>query len=222
VTERIPLFPLGSVLFPGLLLPLHIFEERYRMLVRTLLEQPEEEGRAFGVVAIREGREVGADGVRALHEVGCAAELRGVESYPDGRFDIVTTGANRFRLVEVDESLPYLQADVEWLDEPTGDDVDVLASSVGTSFLSYRAALLATQGQEDDGGGLPDDPLVLSYLIGAAMVLDLPDKQAVLAAPSTGDRLRLELNLLRREDSVLRRLPSLPGVEYTRQPYSAN
>ena len=222
VRDRIPLFPLGSVLFPGLLLPLHIFEERYRLLVRTLLEEPDDEPRMFGVVAIREGREVGSDGIRALHDVGCAAELRGVESYPDGRYDVVTTGSHRFRLLGVDDSLPYLQADVEWLDEPTGDDVDVLAASVGASFLSYRSALLATQGQEDDGGGLPDDPLVLSYLIGAAMVLDLPDKQAVLAAATTGERLRIELALLRREDSVLRRLPSLPGVEYTRQPYSSN
>ena len=63
---RLPLFPLGTVLFPGLLLPLHIFEERYRQLVRDLLVGPHE-SRAFGVVAIREGREVGADGIRALH-----------------------------------------------------------------------------------------------------------------------------------------------------------
>ncbi len=222
MADRIPLFPLGSVLYPGLLLPLHIFEERYRLLVRTLLEEPEDDDQIFGVVAIREGREVGADGIQALHEIGCTAQLRGVEAYPDGRYDVVSVGANRFRLLAVDDSLPYLQADVEWLDEPNGEDVDVLAPSVGAAFLSYRAALLATQGQEDDGGGLPDDSLVLSYLIGAAMVLDLPDKQAVLAAPTTSDRLRLELALLRHEDSVLRRLPSLPGVEFTRQPYSSN
>ncbi len=222
MAERIPLFPLGSVLFPGLLLPLHIFEDRYRLLVQDLLVQPDDEPRRFGVIAIREGREVGADGVHALYEVGCTAEVRGVESYPDGRYDVVTTGMSRFRILQLESSQPYLQAEVEWLDEPAGEGVDVLASSVGAAFLSYRSALLATQGQEDDGGGLPDDPLVLSYLIGAAMVLDLPDKQAVLEAPSTSDRLRHELSLLRREDSVLRHLPSLPGVDYVRQPYSSN
>ena len=222
MAERIPLFPLGSVLFPGLLLPLHIFEERYRLLVRTLLAQPDDEPRQFGVVAIREGHEVGADGIHALHDVGCAAEVRGVESHADGRFDVVSSGASRFRLLSVDTSLPYLQGDVEWLDEPAGLEVDVLARSVGAAFLSYRAALLATQGHEDDGGGLPDDPLVLSYLIGAAMVLDLPDKQAVLAAPDTSTRLRLELAMLRHEDALLHHLPSLPAVEYTRRPYSSN
>jgi uncharacterized protein len=222
VAERIPLFPLGSVLFPGLLLPLHIFEERYRRLVQDLLVQPDDQPRRFGIIAIREGREVGADGVHALYDVGCTAEVRGVEAYPDGRYDVVTTGVSRFRIQQLETSQPYLQADVEWLDEPAGEGVDVLANSVGAAFLSYRSALLATQGQEDDGGGLPDDPLVLSYLIGAAMVLDLADKQAVLEAPSTSDRLRHELALLRREDSVLRHLPSLPGVDYVRQPYSSN
>ncbi len=222
MTDRIPLFPLGTVLFPGLLLPLHIFEERYRTLIATLLAQPEAENKFFGVVAIREGREVGAEGVHALYDIGCTAELRGVERHPDGRFDVVTTGVHRFRVLGLEDSLPYLQADVEWLDEPPGEDVSFVARSAGAAFLSYRSALLATQGQQDDGGGLPDDPLVLSYLIGAAMVLDLPDKQAVLAAPTTADRLREELTLLRREDAVLRALPSLPGVGYPRQPYSSN
>ena len=76
MTETLPLFPLGSVLYPGLLLPLHIFEERYRQLVRDLLEAPEP--RRFGVVAIREGRETGVDGVSALYEIGCTATVRRV------------------------------------------------------------------------------------------------------------------------------------------------
>ena len=76
MTQTLPLFPLGTVLYPGLLLPLHIFEERYRQLVRDLLERPEP--RRFGVIAIREGRETGGDGVSALHEVGCTATVRRV------------------------------------------------------------------------------------------------------------------------------------------------
>jgi len=132
VTERIPLFPLGAVLYPGLMLPLHIFEDRYRALVRDLVagrddqvgnqlgNQPNNEGAPyFGVVAIRAGREVGAAGVEglsALHEVGCTAELRGVEEYEDGRDDIVTTGSRRFRLLGLDTYKAYLQAEVEWLD----------------------------------------------------------------------------------------------------------
>jgi Lon protease-like protein len=222
VTERIPLFPLGSVLFPGLVLPLHIFEERYRLLVRTLVDQPEQVPRRFGVVAIRQGWEVGDDAVKALHEVGCAADLRAVESHDDGRFDIVTTGASRFVIRGLDRSLPYLQGDVDWLDEPDGDDAEAAAERTSRAFLSYRKALMATKGQADDGGGLPERPTALSYLVGAAMVLQVADKQRILAAADTTERLHLEAELLAREDGVLRALPSLPAVEMTRKPYSSN
>ncbi len=222
MTERIPLFPLGTVLFPGLVLPLHLFEERYRLLVRTLLEQPEDAPRRFGVVAIRHGWEVGSDAAKALYEVGCAADLRAVEPLEDGRFDVVTTGATRFRVLDLDRSKPYLQGAVDWLDEPLGAAAEQAAEGTARAFLSYRAALLATKGQADDGGGLPTHPTMLSYLVGAAMVLDVADKQRILAAPDTTDRLRLELALLEREDAVLRALPSLPAVELPRQPYSAN
>jgi uncharacterized protein len=222
VTERIPLFPLGTVLFPGLVLPLHIFEERYRLLIRTLLELPEPAARRFGVVAIRQGWETGEDAVKALHEVGCTAEVRAVETHADGQFDIVTFGVTRFVVRAVDRSLPYLQGDVEWLEEPRGDDAALAAERSSRAFLSYREALLATQGQTDDGGGLPTDPTTLSYLVGAAMVLEVADKQQILAAPDTTQRLRMELELLQREDAVLRRLPSLPAVQMSRQPYSSN
>src|ERR1035438_2823165 len=69
MSEMMPLFPLGAVLYPGMLLPLHIFEERYRQLVRDLLDGPDP--RRFGVIAIRKGRETGIDGVHSLYEVGC-------------------------------------------------------------------------------------------------------------------------------------------------------
>jgi Lon protease-like protein len=228
-TERIPLFPLGTVLYPGLMLPLHIFEERYRTLVSDLVEQPDEAGpRSFGVVAIRVGREVGAqvftgdDAVAALHEVGCTAELRSVEAYEDGRFDIVTTGARRFRVLALDQTRPYLQAEVEWLDEPAGEAAGLLSGSVLRQFRSYRDALLAARGLVRASDALPGDPHVLSYLVAASMVLDLGDHQSLLAAPDTATRLLLELGLLRRESALLRVLPSLPGVDFARQPATPN
>ncbi len=214
VSELLPLFPLGTVLYPGVLLPLHVFEERYRVLVRTLIALPEGTRRRFGVVAIREGREVGVDGVRALYDVGCAAELRRVQAHEDGRFDIVTSGVERFRLRDIDDSLPYLQGDVEWLPEPEGADAAVLAAGVGRLFAAYRDALLAAQGaQEPEARELPTPPVVLSYLVAAVMVLFVPDKQRLLAAPDAAARLALELSLLRRETALVRRLPSLPAVE---------
>src|SRR5215472_10605580 len=107
MSETLPLFPLGAVLFPGLLLPLHIFEERYRQLVRDLQAGPEP--RRFGVVAIRQGRETGVDGIQALYEIGCTATVRQVKELEDGRYDIVTVGTDRFRLTGLDESKPYLR-----------------------------------------------------------------------------------------------------------------
>ena len=118
MSERLPLFPLGTVLFPGLLLPLHIFEDRYRQLVHELLDGPEP--RRFGVIAIRKGRETGIEGVSSLYEVGCTATLRETEEHDDGRFDLVTVGTERFRLEPLDESRPYLQGDVEFLAEDDG------------------------------------------------------------------------------------------------------
>src|ERR1700739_47151 len=117
MSELLPLFPLSTVLFPGMRLPLHIFEERYRLLVAHLRAQPEP--RRFGGIAIRKGREGGADGITALHEVGCVAPVRQIMAHPDGRFDLATVGAERFRLLSVDESLPYDQGEIEPLKDET-------------------------------------------------------------------------------------------------------
>ena len=214
-TARLPLFPLGTVLFPGVLLPLHVFEERYRRLVRDLLDATED-AREFGVVAIREGREVGDDGIRALHQVGCVARLRRVEPYDDGRFDLVSTGSQRFRLHSLDQSRAYLQGAVELLDEPTGEQAAAIAVRVAVEFDEYRSAL------GDDEDELPDDPRTLSYLVAASAVLDLTEKQRLLEAPDTATRLHAELLLLRRETRLLDVLPSLPAVELTRAPASPN
>src|ERR1700744_6020554 len=117
MSEMLPLFPLGAVLYPGMLLPLHIFEERYRQLVRDLLDGPQL--RRFGVIAIRKGRETGIGGVQSLYEIGCTATLRRVDQHEDGRFDIVTVGTQRFRLLTLGQTRPYLQGEGEMVaDEP--------------------------------------------------------------------------------------------------------
>jgi Lon protease-like protein len=119
--ELIPLFPLGTPLFPGVVLPLQIFEPRYRRLMHDLLSHPETgDRRFFGVVAIRQGWEVEAvSPAEALYDVGCAARVQAVRPQGDGGFRIVTVGGERFRLLDVvvGEDPPYLQAEVEWLAE---------------------------------------------------------------------------------------------------------
>jgi Lon protease-like protein len=222
MSSRIPLFPLGSVLYPGLVLPLHIFEDRYRQLVRDLLAGPEPQ--AFGVVAIKEGRETGVAGVSALHEVGCTATLRQVDQYEDGRYDLVTVGAERFRLAGLDESRPYLQGDVELLADEVGDEAaaGLAARAVATAFRGYLGALAQRGGGQISVPDLPDEPLLLSYVVAASVIVELPDKQALLAEPDAAARLTAERALLARETTMLRRLPSTPAPDLRYSPYSNN
>ena len=226
MSEMLPLFPLSTVLFPGMRLPLHIFEERYQTLVADLLAGPEP--RRFGVIAIRSGREVGADSVAALHEIGCVATVRQAAPSADGRYDLLTVGTDRFRLLNVDRSLPYLQGEIELLPDDAGGGPGAAEAAAGvvrqvqTGFRAYLNALA------DQGGGvisiadLPDEPGLLSYVIGAAMIIDLPERQSLLAAPDAMARLRLERSLLVREIAILRATTSRPAPDYAHEQFSPN
>jgi len=224
VTAHLPLFPLGTVLFPGLVLPLHIFEDRYRSLVRHLMALPDGTPREFGVVAIRRGWEVQPPSLPAdrpatsalltLHEVGCTAELRQVTEHPDGRFDIVTVGRRRFRIIDVDrETEPYLTAEVDFLPEPEDrdDTADRLAPRVLALFRQYLGLLRPeTGGVGETGEQLPEDATVLSHLVAATAALTVDDRQRLLASADTASRLRAELRLLSREAALLRRVRAVP------------
>jgi uncharacterized protein len=222
MSETLPLFPLGTVLFPGLLLPLHIFEERYRQLIRDLLERPEP--RRFGVIAIRQGRETGADGIQALHEVGCTATLRQVKELEDGRYDLVTVGTHRFRLAGVDDSRPYLQGQVDLLAEEAGEAAAVpqAVRMVRDAFRAYLAALAERGVTQISPPELPEDPVTLSYLVGASMIIELGDRQALLAEPDAVHRLAAERALLSRELTMLRTLTATPAPDLRNSPYSSN
>lgn len=212
MTERLPIFPLGAVLFPGLVLPLHIFEDRYRQLVNDLLEQ--DEPRRFGVVSIEFGHEVGTGAARRLASTGCTAEVRGVEEDDEGGFDIITTGGTRFRLGDIDDSMPYLRADVTSLPDEAGPGAEAAVGPVGRLFRSYCERLGAHGAEVSDLDELPDDPVHLSYLVAASLVLDRPDKQRLLEAEHAAARLRLEYDLLRRENLLLETFPTVPASEF--------
>jgi Lon protease-like protein len=219
VATRLPLFPLSTVLVPGLVLPLPVFEPRYRILVQALLELPEDAERRFGVVATRSGRQVDVDGARALYGMGCTAELREVTSHPDGRYDLVTVGETRFRLLGLDKGAgtPYHTGFVEFVAEEDGDgDVGALAERVTERFADYRERLGVEVTE------LPDQPQVISYLVAAAVVLDLPQRQGLLEQPTTSDRLRAEIGLLRRESAMINAFRSLPAVDLAGETWSRN
>ena len=222
MSQRLPLFPLGTVLYPGLLLPLHIFEERYRELVRDLLAGPEP--RQFGVVAIRKGRETGVDGVSALYEIGCTATVRQVREHEDGRFDLVTAGTQRFRLSSLDHSRPYLQGEVDLLAEDNRGDAaaEAAAAAVRRAFRDYLVVLATWGTGEAVIPELPDDPAALSYLVAASVIVDLPDRQALLAEPDALRRLEAERALLARETGMLRTFTSAPAPGLRDTPWNPN
>ena len=223
MSEMLPLFPLGTVLYPGMVLPLHIFEERYRLLVRYLLGLPEQQ-RRFGVIAIRKGRETGADGVQSLYEIGCVAAVRQVDERPDGRLNVVAVGAERFRLVRLDQTKDYFQGEVEPLSDQ--DDLGDPVAEVGAvqaAFRGYLDALTEHGGAEVTIQGLPDEAKLLSFIVAAAMIIDLPEHQALLAEPDALRRLNAERALLARETAMLRATTSRPApdLKYS-PPYSPN
>jgi Lon protease-like protein len=225
MSEMLPLFPLGAVLYPGMLLPLHIFEERYRQLVRDMLDGPEP--RRFGVIAIRKGRETGIDGVegmQSLYEIGCTATLRRVARHEDGRFDIVTVGTQRFRLRGLDQTRPYLQGEVEMLADDVIDPeaAEPAVRGVRAAFRAYLDALTEYGGATVRIQELPDEPALLSFIVAAAMVIDLTERQALLAEPDTLRRLNLQRTLLSRETAMLRRTTSRPAPDLRYAPYNPN
>ncbi|NUO43896.1 MAG: LON peptidase substrate-binding domain-containing protein [Streptomyces sp.] len=244
-TVRLPLFPLNSVLFPGLVLPLNVFEERYRAMMRDLLKTPEDEPRRFAVVAIRDGHEVaasepgmpdptsvpergpaagfGTEPLKAFHGTGCIADAATIRERADGTFEVLATGTTRVKLVSVDASGPYLVAELEELPEERGEEAGALAEGVLRAFRAYQKRLAGARERSlTSGSELPDEPAVVSYLVAAAMMLDTPTKQRLLQAPDTASRLRDELKLLRTETAIIRNLPSLPASDLTRGPTSLN
>jgi Lon protease-like protein len=143
---QIPLFPLHTVLCPGIVLPLHIFEDRYRALTRHCLDT----GAPFGVVLIREGREVGDGHSLALAGVGALVEIREAGRYPDGRYDLLAAATGRFAIDAVDPARePYLVADVTPLEDEVGDEAraERLAASAIRRFVRYLELMRARDGE---------------------------------------------------------------------------
>jgi Lon protease-like protein len=223
VSEPLPLFPLDMVLFPGVVLPLHIFEDRYRSLVHDLLALPPGRDREFGIVAIRAGYELGERGVHTIQRVGCTALVTEVTANTDGTFELVVIGRRRFCVEDLETSQNYLQAAVSWLgdaDAERSGDLESLAARALGLFGTYRALVTDLRGDDILEGEPPTDPVDLSYTVAAAMVLSLGDRQALLECVDVASRLRSGIALLRRENSAIQALPSLPASQLVANPWS--
>jgi Lon protease-like protein len=222
--ELVPLFPLNLVAFPGMSVPLHVFEERYCALVRHLLQLAEPTERVFAIVAIREGYEVGNHEARSMYRTGCLVQLAEVEPYADGRFDIVAVGRQRVRVVGTEASAPFLRAELERLDSRAEPDPDTAreAARALTVFGDYRAAVSELRGDEVMTGPLPRDPEMLSYVLASTCSLTLPERQQLLESPTPGERLGLLRRLMRRELQAIAAIPSLPATEVARTGWNPN
>lgn len=205
---RLPIFPLGLVLYPGVQLPLHLFEPRYRQMLADVQHGE----RQFGIVSAMPGvpeRELPAG------RAGCVAQLGQVEMMPDGRANIVVVGTTPFTLDRfVDDDAPYHVADVT----PFGDVADVppvalavAADDVAARFqqvvTAVRTANASDDADKDDDGSppaLPDDPALLAFAIASMIDLPLDHRQAILGERRPSQRLSSV-------DAVLRRV--LPDLE---------
>jgi Lon protease-like protein len=206
VPIELPLFPLGAVLFPHMPMAIHVFEDRYREMMRECRRA----GTTFGVVAIREGVEVGGSAVP--YGVGTLAVQREVEELPDGRFNLLVVGASRFRIDSLSRQRPYIVATIRYLEDAPGapDDTARLAEQVRAAFAVYARALRGEGDAEADGGAaeaeLPDEPELLSYLVAASLHVEVARRQALLEMDGTTARLSGCLEILRREAVLLERM----------------
>jgi len=201
--QLMALFPLGTVLFPGVTLPLHIFEPRYKqMITRCLhLKQP------FGVVLIKDGVEVG--GRAEPHEIGTVAAIQHALRFEDGRMLLTTEGQQRFRISNIVQHEPYLVANVELLDEQPTPESLALAQRIHELYGKHRDALAYATGSTSEWEELPDDPVALSYHLAEQFHVVYESKQQLLEA-DLDDRLEAIADALERELRFLPQPPTTP------------
>jgi Lon protease-like protein len=221
--QQLALFPLDLVLVPSLVLPLHIFEPRYRQLLADAQSanplQPQ-----FGIVAA-DPYDFDGDGI---HRVGTVARISEVERLDDGRSNITVVGQRRFRVIEVSRERPYLMAHVEYIGEDgekevsvgTATDDDIVESAQDLQlaalalrcvslFQRWRAMISDVDEFEDALAGADEDPHLLSYILTAAVILPTRTRQQLLEATDTRQRLMMMGTLLEREVRAASALPSL-------------
>lgn len=202
--DQLPLFPLNTVLFPGMPLYLHIFEERYKQMISGCLET----GKGFGVVLIRRGLEA-LGPLADPHRVGCTAKIKDVQHLEDGRMNLVAMGQDRFRVLSLDRELhPYLTGEVEpfpLLQHDPGR-IEAEAQRLREGILHYLDILNDAGVAEVDGSLLPEAPVALAYTAAAVIQAPSDRKQELLEAEDAGDLIAQIMQMVRRETALLQPL----------------
>ncbi len=176
MAQLLALFPLNTVLFPGTVLPLHIFEPRYKQMIGRCLQlnQP------FGVVLIKEGAEIG--GPAEPYDVGTTASIQSALKFEDGRLLLAVVGEQRFRIREIVQREPYLAAVVDLLNEHISTSTAAMAEQVRHLYIRHHDALQHATGIVQQMDELPDDPVMLSYQLSDRFHIMLRSKQQLLEA----------------------------------------
>ena len=221
MSDTLPMFPLNAVLFPGVSVPLTVFEDRYRAMVHHLLRVEDPAERVFGSVGIREGYEVGEHGAQSLYRVGCRVQLTEVEGHADGTFDVVAVGLERIQLDRLDSTGNFPVGHVTEMPDAVADVPESILERARVTFTAYRAALADIR-SDPYSGALPRDPTYLSWTLAAVAPLPMQERQALLEAEDAGERLVLVTDLLRAELRFMNVIPSLPATEVARTRWSPN
>jgi len=202
---ELPLFPLNTVLFPGGTLPLHIFEERYKIMINRCLERRE----PFGITLIRSGTETA--GPAESFAVGTTANIRRIQRLPDGRLNIIVNGGQRFRIVERLFHRPYPAAQVELLEEKDDPDAADLADTVASLFAEYTRIYLAISDQWARSLGMPQSPAALADFVASRLAISVWLKQQLLEELSGKRRLEIEAESI--SEAISELTPQLRAVQ---------
>ncbi len=204
-TLQVPIFPLNTVLFPHMPVALHIFEERYRQMVRDI----QSSGHRFCVALIQDGAEVGGEAVP--HDVACLVEVVHLEPLPDGRYNLLAVGMERVKISGLDHrSRPYLVGALQpWPEEESLTD-QPLVDKASRLFMEYAGHLMALSGEQLDDFTLPQEADMLSYVLATALQVGLEERQNLLEMPSAATRLKAEVDMMQLELPLLRSLVTGP------------
>ncbi|MGC8785866.1 MAG: LON peptidase substrate-binding domain-containing protein [Anaerolineae bacterium] len=199
-TMDIPLFPLNVVLFPGMALPLHIFEERYRWMIADCLEGK----RQLGIILAKPE----AEGTVSVYAIGTSALITHVDEQEDGSMDILTAGLDRFRVLHLLHTEPYIVGRIEWfpLEKTGAPGVVKLAHKAKAPFVRYLRLVSEVLGTTIRIENTPRDPTDLAYLMAIALQISMEEKQELLSIPSLPALLWREYLILSREEILLSRM----------------
>ena len=215
----LPLFPLNTVLFPGMQLKLHIFEPRYKTLINQCIDNSE----PFGVVLIRHGAEIGNQDIVPF-DVGCTADIGEVQRLPLGRMNIVTTGHRRFRINAIDRSKPYPIGDVDYF-LPEADRpgvIKVYSKVLRPLLLSYLEILSSSSDSHFDPEQLPRQPRAIAQIGSILLQADNLQKQELLSIDSLSNLLTTLVDIYRLETMLLKVRLSPPGEDFNIGHFSRN